>query len=150
MTADIDDVVEGLTLHSAGTSVGEGLRLSDTTDSPNEVVDFPSCPEDIDPPMRSLLVTNLEVEAESPGVNVSDHVHVPSTAHQQCLEANSPPPYPTQEHIPTTPLKTPPDKLHPTLSSWIKNMNKLSSLIDRLKELARSAPAEHQSQLSER
>ena len=42
---------------------------------------------------------------------------------------------------------TPPEKLHPTLSCWIKNMNKLSSLIDRLQELASSAPAEYRSQL---
>ena len=42
---------------------------------------------------------------------------------------------------------TPPDKLNPSLSCWIKNMNKLSSLIDRLHELASAAPAEHRSQL---
>ena len=35
-----------------------------------------------------------------------------------------------------------------TLSSWLKNMNKLSSLIDRLQELASSAPEKHRSQLS--
>ena len=40
------------------------------------------------------------------------------------------------------------DEMDPTLSSWLKNMNKLSSLIDRLEELASSAPEEHQSQLS--
>ena len=41
----------------------------------------------------------------------------------------------------------PPDKLHPILSCWIKNMDKLSGLINGLEELASSAPAEHQSQL---
>ena len=41
----------------------------------------------------------------------------------------------------------PPEKMDPRLSSWLKNMNKLSSLIDRLEQLASSAPAEHQSQL---
>ena len=41
----------------------------------------------------------------------------------------------------------PPDNLHPSLSCWIKNMNKLSSLIDRLHKLASAAPAEHRSQL---
>ena len=40
-----------------------------------------------------------------------------------------------------------PDKLHPTLSSWLKNINKLDSLINRLQELASSAPADHRSQL---
>ncbi|KAN0113635.1 hypothetical protein V8E52_007561 [Russula decolorans] len=44
-------------------------------------------------------------------------------------------------------IPAPPDKLHPTLSCWIKNMKKLSSLINRLKELASSAPTEHQSHL---
>ena len=38
--------------------------------------------------------------------------------------------------------------MDPTLSSWLKNMNKLSSLIDRLEELASSAPEEHRSQIS--
>jgi hypothetical protein len=41
----------------------------------------------------------------------------------------------------------PPDKLHPTLSSWLKNINKLDSLINRLQELASSAPTDHRSQL---
>jgi hypothetical protein len=36
---------------------------------------------------------------------------------------------------------------HPTLSSWFKNLNKLDSLINRLQELASSAPPEHRSQL---
>ena len=38
--------------------------------------------------------------------------------------------------------------MDPTLSSWLKNMDKLSSLIDRLQELASSAPENHRSQLS--
>ena len=44
-------------------------------------------------------------------------------------------------------IQPPPDKLHPTLSSWLKNINKLDSLINRLQELASSAPADHRSQL---
>jgi hypothetical protein len=59
---------------------------------------------------------------------------------------------PAQEHGTTSQsfpsrILTPPDKLHPTLSCWIKNMNKLSSLVGRLQELASSAPAEHRSLL---
>jgi hypothetical protein len=59
---------------------------------------------------------------------------------------------PTQEYVPTSQISllrilTLPDKLHLTLSCWIKNMSKLSSLIDRLQELVSSAPAEHRSQL---
>jgi hypothetical protein len=79
----------------------------------------------------------------------SDHV---STGDQQCVEAASAPSSLTREHVPSSqssPLRilTPPDKFHATLLCWIKNMNKLSSLIDRLHELALSAPAEHRSQL---
>jgi hypothetical protein len=43
--------------------------------------------------------------------------------------------------------ESPPDRLHPTLSSWLKNINKLDSLINRLQELASSAPTNHRSQL---
>ena len=58
----------------------------------------------------------------------------------------------TREHVPKSQffpsrILTPPDKLHPTLSCWIKNMNMLSSLIDRLQELASSTPAERRSRL---
>jgi hypothetical protein len=45
------------------------------------------------------------------------------------------------------PAGGPPDKLHPTLSSWLKNINKLDSLINRLQQLASSAPTDHRSQL---
>ena len=44
-------------------------------------------------------------------------------------------------------LRPPPDKLHPTLSSWLKNMNKLDSLINRLQELASAAPPDYRLQL---
>ncbi|KAI0285443.1 hypothetical protein BGY98DRAFT_366161 [Russula aff. rugulosa BPL654] len=44
-------------------------------------------------------------------------------------------------------LAPPPDKLHPTLSSWLKNINKLDGLINRLQDLASSAPTDHRSQL---
>jgi len=37
--------------------------------------------------------------------------------------------------------------LHPTLSTWLKNMNKLSDLIDHLQELASAAPSDHRPQL---
>ena len=62
-------------------------------------------------------------------------------------------PSPSQEHVFTprpvpSRIVKPPDKLHPTLSCWLKNMSKLSSLIDRLQELTSSAPPEHRAQLS--
>src|SRR5712671_92952 len=41
----------------------------------------------------------------------------------------------------------PPNMLHPTLSTWLKNMNKLSDLIDHLQELASTAPSGHRPQL---
>ena len=44
-------------------------------------------------------------------------------------------------------LRPPPDRLHPTLSSWLKNMNKLDSLINCLQELASSAPTDYRPQL---
>ena len=37
--------------------------------------------------------------------------------------------------------------MHPTLSSWIKNMDKLSHLIDRLQELASDTPLDLRCQL---
>jgi len=37
--------------------------------------------------------------------------------------------------------------LHPTLSSWLKNMNRFSDLIDHLQELASAAPSDHRPQL---
>ena len=40
------------------------------------------------------------------------------------------------------------NQMDPTLSSWVKTMDKLSGLIDHLDELASFVPAEHQSQLS--
>ena len=43
--------------------------------------------------------------------------------------------------------QNPLERLHPTLSSWLKNMNKLSSLIDGLEELARAAPSDCRPQL---
>src|SRR6266849_5386057 len=37
--------------------------------------------------------------------------------------------------------------MHPTLSSWLKNMDKLSHLIDRLQELASATPLDLRRQL---
>jgi hypothetical protein len=48
---------------------------------------------------------------------------------------------------PPSNIQPPPDKLHPTLSSWLKNINKLDSLIKHLQKLASSAPTDHRSQL---
>ncbi|KAI0293250.1 hypothetical protein BC826DRAFT_391213 [Russula brevipes] len=41
-----------------------------------------------------------------------------------------------------------PERLHPMLSSWLKDMNKLSRLIIRLQELASAAPFNHRLQLT--
>jgi hypothetical protein len=53
------------------------------------------------------------------------------------------------KHIEPLPsrIQPPPNKLHPTLLSWLKNINKLDSLINRLQELAFSAPTDRRSQL---
>ena len=70
----------------------------------------------------------------------------PSTTHLQSINVLPPlfqdGPTPASSYI----LKSP-DKPRPTLSSWLKNMNELSGLIDRLQELASSSPAKHGSQL---
>jgi hypothetical protein len=44
-------------------------------------------------------------------------------------------------------IQPPPDKLHPTLSSWLNNITKLEGLINRLQDLASSAAIEHRPQL---
>ncbi|KAI0259463.1 hypothetical protein BC834DRAFT_1035892 [Gloeopeniophorella convolvens] len=46
-----------------------------------------------------------------------------------------------------TRLPRPSNDMLPTLSSWLKNMNTLNALIDRLHELVSTAPAEHRRQL---
>ena len=66
---------------------------------------------------------------------------------QQSPEFTPPPSRQPTQHNGLSRIQTSPDTVHPTLSCWIKNMNKLSSLIDRLQELADAAPAEHRSQL---
>ena len=43
--------------------------------------------------------------------------------------------------------QNPLERLHPTLSSWLMNMNKLSGLIDSLEELTRAAPSDCRPQL---
>jgi len=43
--------------------------------------------------------------------------------------------------------QNPLERLQPTLSSWLKNINKLSDLIDNLEELARAAPSDCRPQL---
>ena len=69
---------------------------------------------------------------------------------RQCIDTINAMPFPTQNHIPTSSPTTfrvlaPPDKLHSTLTSWLRNMEKLSHFLDRLQKLASSVPAEHQS-----
>ena len=87
-----------------------------------------------------------------PDKPLSDHMGESFSDNQQCVNATSIQSSSTQNHVPISQssrsrIPTPPDKLHPTLSCWIKNMNKLSSLIDHLQELASSAPAENRSRL---
>jgi hypothetical protein len=53
---------------------------------------------------------------------------------------------PLQQHL-NDPRAPDPNKLHPTLSSWLRNMNTFSTTIDRLQELATTASQEHQPQL---
>ena len=115
---------------------------------------FKTSPPVLTPPDNMVSDPMYELLADAPPDKpLSDHMHELSTRDQQCVNGTSTPSSSTEEHVPTSqspPLRslTPPDKLHPTLSCWIKNMDKLSSLINCLEELASSTPAEHQSQLS--
>jgi hypothetical protein len=52
-----------------------------------------------------------------------------------------------RSQYPNNPRAPHPDMLHPTLSSWLRNMRTFSTLIDRLQEIAITASKEHQSQL---
>ena len=77
-----------------------------------------------------------------------------STDDPQCVinHVTSVPSSLTREHVSTSQsypsrFQPPSDKLHPTLSSWLKNIKKLDDLINRLQGLASFSPAEHRSQL---
>jgi hypothetical protein len=95
-------------------------------------------------PSKGHISTSPPAPPDKP---LSDYTQGSFMGDRQCVNATSTASSSTQEHIPTSKSS---DKLHPTLSCWIKNMNKLSSLIDRLHELASAAPAEHRSQLLKR
>ena len=87
-----------------------------------------------------------------PDKPLSHHMHKSSTDDQQCVSATTISSSSAQGYTPTSQsstlrIMTPPDKLHPTLSCWIKNMSKLSCLVDRLQDLASAAPVHHRSQL---
>ena len=93
--------------------------------------------------LLSPLDTQEHVPASPPDKPLSDHVRRVNVISKPSS------PSPAQEQYPISRiLTTRPDKLHPTLSCWIKNINKQSSLIVHLQELASSAPASHRSQLS--
>ena len=91
---------------------------------------------------------------DPPGKLSLDRVQKISTDDPQCVInfVTSVPSSLTQEHVPTSQsypscIQLPSDKLHPTLSSWPKNINKLDDLINRLRDLASFTPAERRSQL---
>ena len=101
----------------------------------------------------SYPIHNLPASPPAPPDIPLSHIHEFSKDDQHNISATSIPSSNTEEHVPTSQsfplyIPTPPDKFHRTLSCWIENMNRLSSLIDRLQELASSAPPEHQFQLS--
>ena len=88
--------------------------------------------------LLSPLDTQEHVPTSPPDKPLSDHVR----------RVNVKPSSPARTQYPLSRILTCPDKLHPTLSCWIKNINKQSSLIVHLQDLASSAPAGHRSQLS--
>ena len=81
----------------------------------------------------SAIFDAISAQALTGYVSTSKWSYGPARAHELLTRMASSP--------------TLPDKLHPTLSSWFKNMNKLDGLINRLHDLASSAPTEQQSQL---
>jgi hypothetical protein len=101
--------------------------------------------------------TQEHVPASPPGppgklISDSDHMLEVSIDDPQCINVISAPFLPIQEHVHTSQpsssrIRPPPDKLHSTLSSWLKNINKLDSIINHLRKLVSSAPAEHRAQL---
>jgi hypothetical protein len=87
-----------------------------------------------------------------PGIPSSDQMLELFTDDPRCINVIGAPFSPIQEHVPTSQpsslrIRPPPDKLRSTLSSWLKNINKLDSIINHLQELVSSAPEEHRSQL---
>ena len=96
---------------------------------------------------------HIPASPSAPSDNPLSHMHELSTNDQRYVSATRTPYSSTKEHVPTSksppfPILPPADKLHPTLTCWIKNMENLSCLIDRLQELASSAPLENRFQLS--
>ena len=70
---------------------------------------------------------------------------------QKCVDTTNTLLFLAQDHIPTPPptpfrVLAPPDKFRSTLTSLLRNMEKLSHFLDRLQKLPPSAPAGHQSQ----
>ena len=82
---------------------------------------------------RPIRLMDMSTLPPAPAFSVASSLAQPSNA--------------TQTPRSSERARSSPDKLHPTLSSWLKNINKLDSLINRLQELASSARADHRSQL---
>ena len=101
--------------------------------------------------MRSSTSSLISLSAKSAGSQSSHHPQGFDQSQYSPGDVVNTQPSSTQGHVSTSQsspcILAPPEKLHPTLSCWIRNMKKLSSLIDRLQELASSAPTEHQSHL---
>ena len=105
---------------------------------------------------QCVNATRTPLSPTQESVRVPTAIPAPlSTDDRRFVDTTSMPPSHPQDHVSTSlsattlsHIQTPPHTLHPTLSSWLKNLNKLSSLLDRLEELAYIAPAEYRTQLS--
>lgn len=116
-------------------------------------------------PSQAALTRNPTYETHLPTISVG-----PCLPTEECIPTSLSPlstndqrrfdlagtvlPFHSRGHASTLPsatlssVPTSPHTLHPTLSSWLKNINKLSALIDRLQQLASSAPEKYRTQLS--
>ncbi|KAH9992235.1 hypothetical protein BJV74DRAFT_403048 [Russula compacta] len=102
-------------------SIGTVSSIGSTSTEPNEALNDPG------------ISYNSSHE-------VLDHVQL-STVYLQSVNVLPPLFHDGPTSLPASScILTSPDKLHPTLSSWLKNMHELSGLMDHLQELASSAP----------
>ncbi|KAI9450415.1 hypothetical protein F5148DRAFT_1290819 [Russula earlei] len=102
---------------------------------------FPSTEE------RAQLAKDLDMSARSVQIWFQNKRQSDRQAGRNVVNyPTNPAPAPAPVHTTTPPVGRP-EMLHPTLSTWLKNMNKLSDLIDRLEDLASGAHSDHKPQL---
>jgi len=139
------------------------ISPTDESGTASGISSWPSQPPPVVEPESASRAPSLDpaVSSPPPTVNNPDPLSptdegvavtgIPSRHIQPPSEVGTDPMFRTlhlsQTCRPVIMAQNPPERLHPTLSSWLKNMNKLSDPIDRLEELARTAPSDYRPQL---